>query len=377
MATELAHDLSPPAAFERTGCDGTEGAIPAHGPGASGQPDEQAFAVLEPQIKVLANGSAAVDDGLDGPAVRLVPTEHLHSNRLQPRSDFDEAALQALADSIEVNGMLQPIIVRPHPNRQDRYEVVAGERRWRAARVARIPRVPVVVREVSDREALALALIENVHRQDLTPLETAEGYRRLMEEFGHSQDDLARVVGKSRSQVSNTLRLLGLPAAVKQMLRDGHLSAGHARALAGAERPEELARRIVAKGLSVRQAERLARRRASARAGGRSATAAGGSLTAELERELSAVLGLRVNVSAGPRGGTFTIHFTSLGQVEDLVRRLKGAGAETRPNGAEPKSAPARPWPPAGAARNEVAYGPAPVPVSQEELAAKFGIAVP
>ncbi|MFQ5773829.1 MAG: ParB/RepB/Spo0J family partition protein [Kiloniellaceae bacterium] len=267
-------------------------------------------------------------------AAKTVPIEHLHPNRLQPRQDFDTEALEALAESIAANGILQPILVRRHPDRPSEFEIVAGERRWRAAQIAQMYEVPVVIRELTDSQALELSLVENVQRQDLAPLEEAEGYRRLIEEFRHTQDEIAHIIGKSRSHIANTLRLLNLPEAVKAFLVRGALSAGHARALLGAEDPEALAEKIVARGLNVRQTERLVqsgRGRAGGLAAGEGGRPAGGASsppagkdpdTMALERDLTALLGLKVTIELRGQGGSLTIHYQTLEQLDDVLHRL-------------------------------------------------------
>ena len=265
-------------------------------------------------------------------ATKAVPIEQIHPNRLQPRQGFDDEALSALAESIAANGVLQPILVRRHPEHSSEFEIVAGERRWRAAQMARLHEIPVVIREFSDVQALEVALVENIQRQDLTPIEEAGGYQRLMDEFGHTQDALAQTVGKSRSHIANTLRLIGLPESVKAMLAQRELTAGHARALIGVEDPEALARKIASKGLSVRQAERLAQRakdrQAGAPAGGKAASGAPakGAVkdpdTLALERDLGALLGLKVTIDFQGQGGSLTVHYQTLEQLDDVLRRL-------------------------------------------------------
>jgi len=250
--------------------------------------------------------------------------EHLHPSRYQPRRNFDAENLAALVESIKVQGILQPLLVRPHPEFPDHYEIVAGERRWRAAQAAQLHEVPVVLRELADREALEIAIVENVQRQDLSPLEEAEGYRRLLEEFSHTQEDLARAVGKSRSHIANMLRLLTLPPDVRQLLEEGKITAGHARALLGVEDAGALAKEIVRHGMSVRQVERAARARAlrppqhtASLYGARDAD------TAALERELTQLLGLKVQVVFSGEGGMLTVHYRTLDQLEDVLRRLR------------------------------------------------------
>jgi ParB family transcriptional regulator, chromosome partitioning protein len=272
-------------------------------------------------LSALLGEVGAGDSGSQ--ATRNVPVELLHPGRFQPRRNFDPEGLAALVDSIKAQGILQPLLVRRHPELPDQYEIVAGERRWRAAQAAQLHEVPVVLRELGDREALEVAIVENVQRQDLSPLEEADGYRRLLEEFAHTQEDLARAVGKSRSHIANTLRLLSLPEDVRALLQDGKITAGHARALLGLEDAGELAKEIVRSGMSVRQVERAAKARAlrpeqmASLAGRRDAD------TAALERELTQLLGLKVQVMFSGEGGMLTIHYRTLDQLEDVLRRLR------------------------------------------------------
>lgn len=258
------------------------------------------------------------------------PVEHLHPNATQPRRHFDADSLAALAESIVANGILQPILVRPHTQRSGEYEIVAGERRWRAAQRAKLHEVPILLRDLDDTQALEVALVENVQRQDLTPTEEAEGYRRLMDEFNHTQDKLATVVGKSRSHIANTLRLLNLPDAVREMLDRRELTAGHARALLGAEDPLALAQRIARDGLTVRQTEKLTQRRAGTEATGGAAKASVETPRARekdpdtlaLEQDLTALLGLKVSIDFRGQGGSLTIHYQTLEQLDDVLHRL-------------------------------------------------------
>lgn len=266
-------------------------------------------------------GPAAAAGAAGG--IREIAIDLLRPGRFQPRRHFDEGAIDDLVESVREKGILQPILVRPDPDADGHYEIIAGERRWRAAQRARLHAVPVTVQELDDREALEVALVENLQRQDLSPLEEAEGYRRLLDEFGHSQEDLARALGKSRSHVANTLRLLALPDGVKTMLGDGHLTAGHARALLGAENPEALAREVVAKGLNVRQTERLAQqapRKAGAAKPRRKPEKDADTLA--LERDVSAMLGLAVTITARGEGGEVSIRYDTLEQLDDILRRL-------------------------------------------------------
>ncbi len=250
---------------------------------------------------------------------KSVPIGFLRAGRFQPRHRFDDDALRALADSIREKGVLQPLLVRRHPDAANSYEIIAGERRWRAAQLAQLHEVPVIIKELDDRAALEIALVENIQRADLTVLEEAEGYRRLMAEFGHTQEALATAVGKSRSHVANMMRLLGLPEPVKQLLDSGELSAGHARALLNAVDPAGMAREIVRRGLNVRQAELLAKSGKTARH--RTAPAKDAD-TAALERDLTNLLGLKVAISFAERGGALTIHYRTLEQLDDVIRRL-------------------------------------------------------
>ncbi|HRO13290.1 ParB/RepB/Spo0J family partition protein, partial [Amaricoccus sp.] len=231
-----------------------------------------------------------------------VPIEQIRANPDQPRRSFDEKELQDLAASIREKGVIQPLILRPHPVEASQYEIVAGERRWRAAQLAGVAEVPAVVRELSDSEVLELAIIENVQRADLNPLEEAQGYRQLMDRFGHTQERLAEALGKSRSHIANLLRLLTLPEPVLELVREGKLTAGHARALVTAGHPEALARRVVEGDLSVRQTEQLARAAApgtgTPRSSGRSP--AKDADTRALEEDLTATLRLKVTVEHKP-----------------------------------------------------------------------------
>jgi ParB family transcriptional regulator, chromosome partitioning protein len=253
---------------------------------------------------------------------RAVPIEFLRPCPLQPRRRFAEDELAALAESIRHRGVMQPLLVRRAPNEADGYEIIAGERRWRAAQMAGAHELPVIVHELSDREALEVALLENVQRQDLSPLEEAEGYRRLIEEFEHTQEELASALGKSRSHIANLLRLLGLPSAVRALLEGGELSAGHARALLGARDPAVLAKVVVGRGLNVRQTEALVRADAQRPERRRRAPSAKDPNTLALERDLSSRLGLPVSLTPQGTGGTLQIAYGSLDQLDELLRRL-------------------------------------------------------
>ncbi|HUB98108.1 MAG TPA: ParB/RepB/Spo0J family partition protein [Stellaceae bacterium] len=258
---------------------------------------------------------------------RSVPIERLHPSRFQPRRVFDDSSLDALAQSIATQGVLQPLLVRRHPSLPDAYEILAGERRWRAAQRAKLTEVPILLREVGDRDALELALVENVQREDLTALEEAQGYQRLIAEFGYTQEALAQRIGKSRSHVANTIRLLALPDPVKALLEEGKLSAGHARALLGAPDAIALALRAVRDGLNVRQVEQAVHGRLHP---GVDPVARGGRLDPNvkaLEKELSLLLGLGVFIHVtSAEGGELAIRYRSLEQLDGLIRRLKGQG---------------------------------------------------
>ena len=280
--------------------------------------------------------SALFEDGRDeraGPdpdrarSSRTVPVEWLRPNAFQPRRRFDEAEMEALAASVGDVGVLQPILARPVGDGGEAFEIVAGERRWRAAQKARLHRVPVVVRDLDDAQALKIALVENVQREDLNTIEEAEGYGRLMEEFGLTQEAVARAVGKSRSHVANTLRLSGLPGPVKRLVEDGRLSAGHARALLTAADPEGLAARAADGRLTVREVEALAKERTGGEGSGSGGERPAGGKDANvlaLEDELSMILGLSVDIRhKGEAGGTIGIRYRTLEQLDDVCWRLR------------------------------------------------------
>lgn len=257
-------------------------------------------------------------------STKKIPIEWISPGAYQPRRHFDEDAIKELANSIRERGMILPIMVRAIEGEKDSYEIIAGERRWRAAQVAGLHEVPVLIRSFSDREAMEIGLIENVQRQDLSPLEEAEGYRRLLEEFDHTQEGLAKVVGKSRPHITNLLRLLTLPEGVKAMINAGELTMGHARAIITAKNPEELAKEIVKKGLSVRQAEALAKKLSD----GKFAKKERVSKNADpdilaLEQSLQAVLGLKVRLHTDGHSGSLTIFYNDLDQLDDVLRKLQ------------------------------------------------------
>ena len=289
-----------------------------------------------PKRATLGRGLSALlgDNGarvLAGPgAPRTVPIEAIRPSPFQPRRRFAEAELDGLVQSIREKGVIQPLLVRPVDDAGEgadgepgaAFELVAGERRWRAAQRAGLHEVPVVIRPFGDSEVLEIALVENLQREDLTPLEEAEAYSRLMQEFGRSQAELAETIGKSRSHVANTLRLLALPPPVKHQLEEGALTAGHARALLAAPDPAALAGEVVRRGLNVRATEMLVRRR-TARPEPRQRRPRDAD-TLALEREVGAALGLRVTLAPKGRGGSLTLHYASLDQLDRILKLLRG-----------------------------------------------------
>ena len=274
---------------------------------------------LESLISEAVDVDAAT--GLEG--LRNVALEALKPGPFNPRNKFDPEELQQLAESIKTRGLVQPIIVRPANEPGGGYEIIAGERRWRAAQLAALHDVPVIVRDISDSQALELAIIENVQRTDLNAIEEAAGYRQLMDTHGYTQEDVAGIVGKSRSHLANTLRLLTLPPSVLEFLRQGALSAGHARPLVGREDAGQLALEIVKRGLSVRDVEALIQKRAHRNDATAARDSSGDADIHAAERELSDVLGLKVKIIAGKgEKGALRIAYSTLEQFEDVRRRL-------------------------------------------------------
>jgi ParB family transcriptional regulator, chromosome partitioning protein len=271
-------------------------------------------------------GDVGAESAVERPrGQRKLPVDAIRPNARNPRRVFADAELDELAASLKTRGIIQPIVARPVRGSADHYEIIAGERRWRAAQRAGLHEVPVVVIEATDGEALQLAIIENVQRADLNPLEEAEGYRALMDEFGNSQEDIAKFIGKSRSHVANTLRLLKLPDAVKAHINNGKLDAGHARMLIGLPNAEALAADIVARDLNVRQVEAMAREqvRKSGKPKGRAVRAAGKSVdTLALERRLTDALGLTVQIDDHNGRGTLSGRYQTVEQLDEVVRRL-------------------------------------------------------
>ena len=256
---------------------------------------------------------------------RRAPTTSLRPNARNPRRMFSEDELDELTASLRERGMIQPIVARPVRGAPDAYEIIAGERRWRAAQRAGLHEVPVVIIEATDEESLQLAIIENVQRADLNPLEEAEGYRALMEDYSHTQDDIAKMVGKSRSHVANTLRLLKLPPSIRGYIFKGKLDAGHARMLVGQPNAEKLAEEIVARGLNVRQVEEIARQESgrNGKSHPRKRSAEKSADTLALEKRLSDALGLVVSIDARGERGVVSIRYRNLDQLDDLAQRLE------------------------------------------------------
>ena len=280
------------------------------GRGLSSLFDEAVRAPREGQVELSQRGG-----------VREIDIATIRANPNQPRQHFDEVALNELAQSIADKGVLQPILLRPVA---DGYEIIAGERRWRAAQKAQLHRIPALVRELDDAATAEVALIENIQREDLNAIEEAEGYKQLILKFAHNQDEVGKLVGKSRSHVANLLRLLDLPADVRGLLLSGDISMGHARAIATSPHASEIATRIVRDGLSVRQVEQLARADKPAKPGkGTTARPVDADLAA-LERQLGDLLGLRVKVAHGKSGGTVALHYSTLDQLDMICQRLSG-----------------------------------------------------
>lgn len=267
----------------------------------------------------LAREEPVAPGSTQAPGLRMLPVGSMTPHPDQPRRRFDEAALDELAASIATRGVIQPIVVRPMGTG---YQIVAGERRWRAAQRARLHEVPAIIRDFNETETLEIALVENIQRQDLNAIEEAQAYARLIGDFGHTQDALAKIVHKSRSHVANLLRLLDLPASVQGHVVEGRLTMGHARALIGADDVDALASEVIAKGLSVRDTERRAQA-AKPSASGRVGYAPNPDIAA-LENQLADLLGLPVKVSFGAKGGTLTLSYSTLDQLDMICQRLTG-----------------------------------------------------
>jgi len=253
-----------------------------------------------------------------------LPIERLRPGRFQPRRRFDDEEMRSLVESVRRQGILQPIVVRPIKGEQDLWEIVAGERRWRAAQTVQLHDVPVIIKDLNDSDTLQIALIENIQRQDLNAIEEAEGYRRLSEDFGHTQGEIAEAVGKSRSHVSNVSRLLSLPDEVTEMVRNGQLSAGHARSIIGSDDPVGLARKMLAEGMNVRQAEAIRKGVTKAAADPKVAPVKDAD-TQALENSLRDALGLLVDIKHKNSGmGEVLVKYQNLEQLDDICQRLLG-----------------------------------------------------
>ncbi|WP_142849191.1 ParB/RepB/Spo0J family partition protein [Telmatospirillum sp. J64-1] len=287
------------------------------------------FGDPEPTAVAADMASAPSEEGEK--ATQTLPIELLRPGKFQPRMRFDEDRIADLVESIRDKGIIQPILVRRDPADPAKYEIIAGERRWRAAQRAQLHQVPVLIKDLTDREAAEVALVENLQRQDLSAIEEAEGYRRLQTEFEHSQEDLARAVGKSRSHVANTMRLLALPDPVKEMVESGQLSAGHARALLTSQDAVTLARHVVAKGLNVRQTEKLVQKGPGKSRPRKSAEKDPD--TAALERDLTNLLGTKVDIKFQGKGGELTIHYGSLEQLDSILKRLSQGHVTAKESG--------------------------------------------
>ncbi len=273
--------------------------------------------------------SEPADTSAPRTAERTIPIEKIKPNPDQPRRRFTDGALGELTESIREKGVIQPLIVRPSPARKDEFQIVAGERRWRAAQAAQLHDLPVIVREFDDIEVLEVAIIENIQRADLNPVEEASGYRQLMDRFGHTQEKVSQALGKSRSHIANSLRLLSLPDDVLELLESGALTAGHARALVTADDPAALAREIVKKGLSVREAEALAKRaKPTAKKTAPPTHVKKDADTRALENDLTAALGFKVSIDHNETSGkgAVQIRYASLEELDDICAKLSGAG---------------------------------------------------
>ena len=258
-----------------------------------------------------------------------VAVELLHPGKYQPRHHMDQVAIDALAQSIREKGVLQPLLVRRHPDDPSAFEIIAGERRWRAAQLAQLFEVPVIIKDFDDQTTLEVALVENVQRENLSAVEEANAYQQLMEEFGHTQDDVSRLVGKSRSHVANTLRLLALDPKVKKFVEEGLLSAGHARTLIGVDGAYEKARKIIEKNLSVREAEKLARQSGEKSQSKSDSNAKPKDVdTIAFERELTNLLGLKVTVDGSGQKGVLRIAYDDLDQLDLVIEKLKSVDKE-------------------------------------------------
>lgn len=286
---------------------------------------------ISAQRASISGGSLSVDAEENGIKAVMLKVNDLSPGRFQPRSYFDEEKLRELTDSVRENGVLQPILVRKEAD--GKYQIIAGERRWRASKQAGLEKIPAIIKDLTDKVALEVALIENIQRQSLTPIEEAEGYRKLIDEFAYTQEELASVIGKSRSHITNMMRLLQLPEEIKDMINSGALTVGHARALINAENAIDLAKQIASRGLTVREAEKFAAgsgktARSEKGKSQQKTPSAGGEISAKdedllaLEQALSNSLGLKVAIEDGANGGKVTLHFNNLTQLDAILQKL-------------------------------------------------------
>jgi len=273
--------------------------------------------------KKMVSPSGANDELTDDKSSReILPTNSLRPGKFQPRTVFNEDELTELADSIRQNGIVQPILVRAAEEESNHFDIIAGERRWRAAKIAGQSRVPVIVMDINDKRAYEIALVENIQRADLNVLEEAEGYSRLIKEFSYTQDQLAEIIGKSRPAITNAMRLLGLPDGVKEMLNDRKLTPGHARALLQAKDPEEMAQQVIKKDMSVRQTEAFVRKGPPRKQEVRGKSSRDPEIVA-LERELSKKLGLHLTITNAGDVGKVSISYYSLLELDQILQRLE------------------------------------------------------
>ena len=313
---------------------------PANAPAFNAQPQAQqppSRAPIEPPRNVFelpttsapaqqpAPAAARPASGAGDAMHRSVPIDLVQRNPGQPRKSFDETELNELASSIRAHGVLQPILVRPIPG--NKFEIVAGERRWRAAQRAGLHTIPAVVRDLNEVEVLEIAIVENVQRMDLNPIEEAQGFQALIDRFGRTQEEIAEAVGKSRPHIANMLRLLKLPEDIQEMVRDGRLSSGHARAILTAPDPRGLAQRVLKEGLNVREVERIAQQAKDEKHGPRAGAAAAEAKSADtraLEQSLSNALGLDVTINDKNGAGDVKVAYKTLDQLDEVIRRLRG-----------------------------------------------------
>lgn len=287
------------------------------GKGLSALISEKKISISEKSSSAANNNAGITDTGTRD----TLPIDSIRPGRFQPRTLFKKEELNELADSIKKNGVVQPIIVRPIDDREGAYEIIAGERRWRASKIAGLKHIPAIIMELNDRQALEIALVENIQRQNLSALEEAEGYQRLIKEFNYTQEQLAEVIGKSRTAITNTIRLLNLPEPVKDMLNDDKLTPGHAKILVAAKDPVGLAEIIVKRGLNVRQSEKLAQKFSDKNREKRKQEK--DPEIVQLEKEISKKTGLDVTITNKDEKGTVVIGYYSLEELDDILRRLE------------------------------------------------------